>query len=66
MICIGFYCDIEPTNKIVVPRLVRTTLSKVLYETDVCMKLFNIASPSLTSEVGQTYNRSRLLMGYVR
>jgi hypothetical protein len=42
-ICIGFYCDMKPTSKIVV--LVRTTLSMVLYETDICMKLFNMAPP---------------------
>jgi hypothetical protein len=52
MICIGFYCDIEPTSKIMVPRLVRTTLSKVLYETIVCMKLFNIASPKFGEQGG--------------
>jgi hypothetical protein len=28
----------------VVPRLARTTLSTALYETYVCMKLFNMAS----------------------
>jgi hypothetical protein len=43
-ICIGFYCDIEQTSKTVVPCLVRTTLSMMLYEIDVCMKLFNMAS----------------------
>jgi hypothetical protein len=44
MICIGFYCDMKPTSKIVVPCLVKTTLSTVLYEIYVCMKLFNMAS----------------------
>jgi hypothetical protein len=41
-ICIRFYCDMKPTSKTVVPQLVRTTLFTVLYETDVCMKLFNM------------------------
>jgi hypothetical protein len=44
-ICIVFYCDMKPTSKTVVPWLVRTTLSTVLYETDVCIKLFHMASP---------------------
>jgi hypothetical protein len=52
MICIGFYCHIEPTSKIMAPRLVRTTLSKVLYESDVCIKLFNIASPKFGERGG--------------
>jgi hypothetical protein len=37
-ICIGFHCDMKPTYKAVVRWLVRTTLSTVLYEIDVCMK----------------------------
>jgi hypothetical protein len=45
MICIRFYCNMKPTSKIVIPWLVRTTLSMVLYETDVYMKLFNKTSP---------------------
>jgi hypothetical protein len=44
VICTGFYCDMNPTSKIVVPWLVRTTLSSMLYETNICMKLFNMAS----------------------
>jgi hypothetical protein len=44
-ICIGFYCDMKPTSKTVVPWLVRTSLSMVLYKTEVCMKPFNMASP---------------------
>jgi hypothetical protein len=44
MICIGFYCDMKPISKTVIPWLVRTTLSMVLYKTDVCMKRFNMAS----------------------
>jgi hypothetical protein len=44
MICIGFYCDNEPSSNTVVPWLVRTNLSTVLYETDVCIKLFNVTS----------------------
>jgi hypothetical protein len=34
----------KPTNKTVIPWLVRTTLSTVLYKIDICMKLFNMAS----------------------
>jgi hypothetical protein len=45
MIYIGFYCDIEPSSNTVVPWLVRTNLSMVLYKIDVCMKLFGMASP---------------------
>jgi hypothetical protein len=44
MICIEFYCDMKPTSKTVVSWLVRTTLSTMLYEIDICMKLFNMAS----------------------
>jgi hypothetical protein len=35
-----------------VPWLVRTTLSTVLYETHVCMKLFNMASPKFGERGG--------------
>jgi hypothetical protein len=49
---IGFYCDIEPSSNTVVPWLVRTNLSTVLYETDVCMKLFNMASPKCSKRGG--------------
>jgi hypothetical protein len=52
MICIGFYHDMKPTSKTVVPLLVRTTLSMVLYEIDVCMKLFNMASPKFSERGG--------------
>jgi hypothetical protein len=48
MICIGFYCDTKPSSKTVVPWLVRTTLSTLLYEIDVCMKLFIMASPKFS------------------
>jgi hypothetical protein len=48
-----FYCDMKPTSKTVVPWLVRTTLSMVLYKTNVCMKLSNMASPKF-SEQGVT------------
>jgi hypothetical protein len=34
----------KQTSKTVVPRLVRTTLSMVLYEIDIYMKLFNMVS----------------------
>jgi hypothetical protein len=44
MICIGVYCDMKQTSKTMVPRLVRTTLSMVLYEIDIYMKLFNMVS----------------------
>jgi hypothetical protein len=59
MICIGFYCDIEPLSNTVVPWLVRTNLSKLLYKTDVCMKLFNMASPKF-DERGGTNREARL------
>jgi hypothetical protein len=52
MICIGFYYDIKPSSNTVVPWLVRTNLSTVLYETDVCMKLFNMASPKFGERSG--------------
>jgi hypothetical protein len=52
MICIGFYCDIEPSSNTMVPWLVRTNLSTVLYETDVCIKLFNMASPKFGAQGG--------------
>jgi hypothetical protein len=45
MICIRFYYDMKQTSKIVVHWLVRTTLSTVLYETYVYMKIFNMTSP---------------------
>jgi hypothetical protein len=48
MIYIGFYCDIEPSSNTVVPWLVRTNLSMVLYKVDVCMKLFNMTSSKLS------------------
>jgi hypothetical protein len=51
--CIRFYCNMKPTSKIVIPWLVRTTLSMVLYETDVYMKLFNKTSPKF-GEWGET------------
>jgi hypothetical protein len=41
----------------VVPWLVRTTLSTVFYETDVCIKLFNMASPKF-GERGGTNKQS--------
>jgi hypothetical protein len=50
MICIGFYCDVKPTNKTVIPWLVRTTLSTVLYEIIVCMKFFNMSSPKFDEQ----------------
>jgi hypothetical protein len=50
MICIGFYCDVKPTNNTVIPWLVRTTLSMVLYEIIVCMKLFNMSSPKFDEQ----------------
>jgi hypothetical protein len=53
MICIRFYCDIKPTIKTVVPWLVRTTLSMVLYEIDVCIKLFKMISHKF-NERGET------------
>jgi hypothetical protein len=59
MICIGFYCDMKPTSKTVVPWLVTTTLSMVLYKTNVCMKLFNMASPKF-SKWGGTNWEARL------
>jgi hypothetical protein len=52
MICNGFYYDIEPSSNTVVPQLVMTNLSMVLYETDVCMKLFSMFLLSSTSKVG--------------
>jgi hypothetical protein len=52
MICIGFYCDIEPSNNTMVPWLVRTNLSTMLYETNVCMKLSNMASPKFDERGG--------------
>jgi hypothetical protein len=42
----------KSTNKIVVPWLVRTTLSTVLYEIDVCINLFNMASPNFDERGG--------------
>jgi hypothetical protein len=51
-ICIGFYCDMKPTRKIVVRWLMRTTLSTVLHETDVFIKLFNMASPKFDNRGG--------------
>jgi hypothetical protein len=59
MNCIGFYCDIEPTSKTVLPWLVRTTLSMVLYKIDVCIKLFNMAPPKF-GERGGTSCEARL------
>jgi hypothetical protein len=59
MISIGFYYDIEPSSNTMVPWLVRTNLSTVLYETDDCIKLFNMASPKF-GERGGT-NREALL-----
>jgi hypothetical protein len=44
-ICIRFYCDIKLSNKTLVPWLVRTTFSTVLYNTNICMKLFHMVSP---------------------
>jgi ribosomal protein L17 len=52
MICIGFYCGIEPSNNTVIPWLVRTNLSTVLYKSDVCMKLFNMVSPKFGERGG--------------
>jgi hypothetical protein len=51
-ICIGFYCDIEPSSNTEVPWLVRTNISMVLYEIIVCMKLFNMASPKFAEQGG--------------
>jgi hypothetical protein len=65
MICIGFYCDMKPTSKTMAPWLVRTTLSMVLYKLDVCMNLFNMASPNFDEWGGTICIRSRLLKGYV-
>jgi hypothetical protein len=40
------YCDIVPTNKTMISLAGEDyPLSTVLYKTDICMKLFNIASP---------------------
>jgi hypothetical protein len=47
----------KTTGKTVVRWLVRTILSTVLYETDVCMKLFNMAS-SMFGERGGTNMQS--------
>jgi hypothetical protein len=55
MIYIGFYCDMKQTSKTVVPWLVRTTLSMVLYETDVCTKPFNMASPKFGERGGTNW-----------
>jgi hypothetical protein len=52
MICIRFYCDMKLTRKTMVCWLVRTTLSTVLYETDVCMKHFNMAYPKFGDRGG--------------
>jgi hypothetical protein len=52
MICIEFYCDMKSTSKTVVPWLVRTTLSTVLYKTEVYIKLFNMASPKFGEQGG--------------
>jgi hypothetical protein len=52
MVCIEFYCDMKPASKTVVPWLMRTTLSTVLYKIDVCMKLFNMASPKFDERGG--------------
>jgi hypothetical protein len=52
MICIRFYCDMKPTSNIVVPWLVRTTLSMVLYKIDACMKLFNMTSSKFSKRGG--------------
>jgi hypothetical protein len=59
MIYIGFYCDIEPSSNTVVAWLVRTNLSMVLYKTDVCMKLFGMASPKF-GERGGTNREAHL------
>jgi hypothetical protein len=45
----------KPTSKTVVPWLVRTTLSTVLYETDVYMKFFNMASPKFGEQGGTNW-----------
>jgi hypothetical protein len=42
----------KPTSKTVVPWLVRTILSTVLYKIDVCIKPFNIASPKFGERGG--------------
>jgi hypothetical protein len=61
MICIVFYCDIEPTRKIVVQLAGEDySLHTVLHETDVYMKLFNIASPKF-GERGETNWEAHLL-----
>jgi hypothetical protein len=59
MICIGFYCDMKPTSKTVLPWLVRITLSTVLYKIDICMKLFNMVSLKF-GERGGTNREARL------
>jgi hypothetical protein len=46
------YCDIEASSNTVVPWLVQTNLSTVLYETNVCMKLLRWLLPSSVSKVG--------------
>jgi hypothetical protein len=50
-----FYCDIKPISKTVVPRRVRISLSTVLYKTNICMKLFNIASPKFSERGGTNW-----------
>jgi hypothetical protein len=42
----------KQNGNIVVPWLVRTTLSMVLYKTHICMKLFNMASPKFGEQGG--------------
>jgi hypothetical protein len=59
MICIGFYFDMKPTSKTMVPWLVRTTLSTVLYEKDICIKLFNMAFPKVGKR-GETNREAHL------
>jgi hypothetical protein len=49
-----------------VPWLVRITLSTVLYEIDVCMKVFNMASPSSASEVRLIGRCVSLLLNYIK
>jgi hypothetical protein len=67
MICIRFYCDMKPTSKTVVPWLVRTTLSMVLYEIDICMKLFNMAFfSSSASVVGLIERHVSLLLNCIK
>jgi hypothetical protein len=65
-ICIGFYYDIKPTSKTVVPWLVRTTLSTVLYKIDVCVKLFDMSSLKFGERDGTNRRRISLLLKSIK